>query len=93
MNRIGKVVEGMDEVASTAEEMAVLKNQRFLGYANLRFATTSSEETSVAIEEQTATTEQLSEMMNSIREYASETYAEMSENFRSESEEKTKNIS
>jgi hypothetical protein len=47
----------------------------------------------VAIEEQTATTEQLSEMMGSIREYASETYAEMIENFRSESEEKTKNIS
>jgi hypothetical protein len=84
MGAIGNVAEGMDEVASTSEEMAVLKNQRFLGYANLRFATTSSEETSAAIEEQTAAIQQLSDTMNSVRKHASETYAEMIENFKVE---------
>ena len=84
MGAIRNVAECLNEVASTSEEMAVLKNQRFLGYANLRFATTSSEETSAAIEEQTAAIQQLNDTMNSVKRYASETYAEMIENFKVE---------
>ena len=65
MSAIGKVAEGMDDVASTSEEMAA-----------------SSEETSAEIEEQTAAIQQLNDTMNSVRGYASETYAEMIENFK-----------
>jgi methyl-accepting chemotaxis protein len=46
----------------------------------------SSEETSAAIEEQTAAIQQLSDTMNSVRKHASETYAEMIDNFKVEEE-------
>jgi PAS domain S-box-containing protein len=46
----------------------------------------SSEETSAAIEEQTAAIQQLTDTMNSVKGYASDTYAEMIENFKVEEE-------
>ncbi|VUT26754.1 MAG: Sensory rhodopsin II transducer [Candidatus Methanolliviera sp. GoM_asphalt] len=69
--------EGMKAIGKVAEGMEEVASTS-------EEMASSSEETSATIEEQTSAVQQLSDTMNSVREYASNTYAEMIENFKGE---------
>ncbi|VUT24318.1 MAG: Methyl-accepting chemotaxis protein (MCP) signaling domain protein [Candidatus Methanolliviera sp. GoM_oil] len=69
--------EGMKAIGKVAEGMEEVAS------TSEKMAS-SSEETSATIEEQTSAVQQLNDTMNSVREYASNTYAEMIENFKGE---------
>ncbi|VUT26876.1 MAG: Sensory rhodopsin II transducer [Candidatus Methanolliviera sp. GoM_oil] len=74
--RSDKGMEAIGKVAEGMDEVAGTSEEM----------AASSEETSAAIEEQTAAIQQLGDTMNSVKEYASETYGSLIENFKVEEE-------